>query len=353
MTVVLYHFFGLPDSTSSRPDSRLAAQFLSRYLPGSQIGYLAVDFFFILTGFVLAHVYLRQLEAGTYRHVHFLKKRFARLYPLHLAVMLLLVLLLLTAQLFDLRVNNANRYTTEGFFLNVFLANGLDLIQNLTWNGPSWCVSSEWQAYLVFPAVAIIMLKLPFKSYVTLALSLTAFGLAYIYSYSPPLLTQRTYNWGTLRLAAEFPIGLALYLTYRDYVRSGLRVVRPWHVWLVLFATFCAFQLHADDGLIVLLAALSIFTLAASETYAATPGLNHPWLRFGGEISYAIYLVHGPLLACAKRLYPRAARVPGSVEELIADAATILLVVPLAAIAYRVVEAPGYRWTLRRLENSR
>jgi peptidoglycan/LPS O-acetylase OafA/YrhL len=350
MAVVLYHFLDFSNRTPSQTDERLATEFLNRYLPGLQRGYLAVDFFFMLSGFVLAHVYFRQIEEGTYRHSHFLKKRFARIYPLHLAVMVLLVVMVLVGESLNVGMNKADRFSIDGFFLNVFLANGLNLIQGLTWNGPSWCVSSEWHAYLAFPVVALATIKFPAKSYVTLMFSLALFGIVYICSPSPPL-TQRTYDWGTLRMAVEFSIGLSLYLVYRDYVRTGAKIVRTWHVWLTLFVTFCAFQAHVEEGLIVLLLTLSIFILAASETYAATPWISHPWLLFGGEISYAIYLIHGPFLACAKKIYPHVGVVRGSVEELIADTTTVLLVVPLAAIAYRLIETPGYRWTLQRLES--
>ena len=352
MGVVLYHFFdlsdALPGSTSPPEEPRWAVDILSRYLPGLRLGFLAVDFFFILS--VLAHVYFRQIEQGIYSHAQFLKKRFARIYPLHLAMTLLLAIVVVIGQSYDVRINHAENFSFAGFLLNAFLANGLNIIPNLTWNGPSWCVSSEWQAYLAFPIVALLVLKAPGKGYVALAFALALFGIAYYYVPSPPLLTQRTYDWGTLRLAVEFPIGLALYRVYRDYVRAKCEFIDARHVWGALFLTFCAFQLRADEWLIVLLLATSLFVLAAAETYRPTPVLSHPWMVYGGEISYAIYLVHIPFLVCVRKVYLRLGAAPGSFAECCADLAAVAFVVPVAALAYRVIEAPAYRRTLQLLD---
>ena len=46
-------------------------------------GYLGVDFFFILSGFILTHVYAPQMDAGTFKSRAFFAHRFARVYPVH------------------------------------------------------------------------------------------------------------------------------------------------------------------------------------------------------------------------------------------------------------------------------
>src|SRR5262245_51361113 len=56
--------------------------------PVGEAAYLAVDFFFVLSGFVLAHVYRDSWLAGTYRHRDFLVRRFARIWPMHIVALL-------------------------------------------------------------------------------------------------------------------------------------------------------------------------------------------------------------------------------------------------------------------------
>src|SRR3546814_14984278 len=64
---------------------------LARYLAPIDQGYLGVDVFFVLSGFILSHVYAAEISARTYGV--FLWRRFARLYPIHLATLAGLILM--------------------------------------------------------------------------------------------------------------------------------------------------------------------------------------------------------------------------------------------------------------------
>ena len=55
-------------------------------------GYLGIDFFFVLSGFVLAHVYGESIRTGTYSHPDFILKRIARIYPMHIVTLALFVI---------------------------------------------------------------------------------------------------------------------------------------------------------------------------------------------------------------------------------------------------------------------
>src|SRR5215468_10370217 len=50
-------------------------------------GYLGVDLFFTLSGFILAHVYLGEVESGRFAYGRFLRNRIARIYPMHVAAL--------------------------------------------------------------------------------------------------------------------------------------------------------------------------------------------------------------------------------------------------------------------------
>ena len=82
--VVLYHYCGTAQffpNLDITPHSYLISK-----------GYLAVDMFFVLSGFVMAHVYRRAFSEGVGEHYRgFLMARIARLYPLHVFILSLFV----------------------------------------------------------------------------------------------------------------------------------------------------------------------------------------------------------------------------------------------------------------------
>ena len=136
MVVVFFH---LPADFISKGFATAVVPFL--------FGHQAVDLFFILSGFILCYIYALPGEAsprGGYWNYHV--ARFARIYPLHIATVLLMGAMALV-------VNHQGRTTTDynlgGFFEQVFLVNGFT---THSWDPPAWSISIEYLAYLVvFP----------------------------------------------------------------------------------------------------------------------------------------------------------------------------------------------------------
>jgi peptidoglycan/LPS O-acetylase OafA/YrhL len=96
--VVLYHYIAIYFSQLNP----------SNYTHFVEKGYLAVDLFFMLSGFVLTHVYRRAFSEGITKHYRqFLLVRVARLYPLHIMVLLLFVATELTSRLLEYAATGA------------------------------------------------------------------------------------------------------------------------------------------------------------------------------------------------------------------------------------------------------
>ncbi len=118
-------------------------------------GYMAVDFFFVLSGFIMSLTYLAEFEArGLRAFPDFMVKRIARIVPLNLFVLLVLTI----AGLVSRGLTGTNMFfddSTIAFDLpaNALMLQGLGVGQNL--NGPSWSISTEFAAYFLFPLFVV------------------------------------------------------------------------------------------------------------------------------------------------------------------------------------------------------
>ena len=133
-------------------------------------GYLWVEFFFGLSGFILIHVYGGR-AASLFRprnYLTFLQTRLARLYPLHLATLLLLLALVLftraiapltgQASIFDQPYHPIVSPLT--FVANLFLVQAWNLFPYLSWNAPAWFVSAELLLCLLLLLLEPLLLQL-------------------------------------------------------------------------------------------------------------------------------------------------------------------------------------------------
>gem|GEM_PF-4208853 len=160
--------------------------------------YLGVDMFFILSGYILMHVYHDQIRNGRFHLGDFLRNRIARIYPIHLASLLLALWLW--------------GGITPGYEIltNVFLVQAWGPSGGLWLNFPAWSVSAEAFAYLLFLPLAFVVVRVN----ATLALGM-AVGL-YVLTWELVLrsgleLTELSTSYSMLRAVPEFILGLALY----------------------------------------------------------------------------------------------------------------------------------------------
>ena len=127
--------------------------------------YLLVDFFFVMSGFLIAGAYERRVsDMGI---GPFIMRRFGRLYPLHFATLGALValevaLFLYPFEGFDLaNLFNEEFHTWPSLLSNLALLHAMGLHEGGTWNMPSWSISVEFYTYLVFAGLWVLMLRTP------------------------------------------------------------------------------------------------------------------------------------------------------------------------------------------------
>lgn len=206
----------------------------AKALPITGMGFLGVDLFFALSGFVLCHRYLDSLGPRLTRiNVRdFLFLRIARLYPVHIFVLLLFaVYVAILAGTGSQRGWDA-KFPVSAIPQNIFLVHAW-FNQQLSWNGPAWSVSMEWLAYLCFPLVALILYRVARSRIVVVWAGLfivvvnvpLALHVAGVWTFPPnTFATLPAYSGfvslNLVRLLAAFGGGCAAFVLARAWQRS-------------------------------------------------------------------------------------------------------------------------------------
>lgn len=328
--------------------------------------YLFVDFFFVLSGFVITHAYRFRLNSKD-DTVKFVIRRFGRVWPLHMAVLLILILAqfaALVAQASGIAMPKppfTENWDVSAIPSNVFLVQALGVNEQGTWNFPSWSISAEFWAYLTF-AAAVFILR---KHLVLVSAFIVFCGLAVIYAFSPDYM-DATYDYGYFRCIAGFFTGVIVQVVRRPIaLKKGPATALE----LSLLASASVFVALAG-GTVASLAAPLLFAFVvyvfASEQGAVSTALRtKPFLALG-RWSYSIYMVHAIYYLVLFRNGPRVLeRFTGQplMKKIIYEGETrdvldaggalatdavaaiyLALVVLTAWITYRLVEDPSRRW---------
>src|SRR5690606_718800 len=127
-------------------------------------GYLGVEVFFVLSGFILSHVYLESAGRGDgFSYRGFLWARIARVYPMHLVTLAGMIGLGVAATVAGLTVSDS-LLGWRSLPAHLSLTHAWGLASSAAFNHPSWSISAEWFAYLSFPAFAFVAWRIDRKS---------------------------------------------------------------------------------------------------------------------------------------------------------------------------------------------
>jgi peptidoglycan/LPS O-acetylase OafA/YrhL len=330
-----------------------------RYTGAVYKGYLAVDVFFVLSGFVITHVYkdgfARRVTAWRYRN--FLKARVARLYPLHVAVLLLFVATAIAERAATYALNGSfdpiplvGERSLSGFFANLVMLQGL-WARQLSWNDPAWSISLEFLAYLLFPLLFPVLWRARRVGKAAIGCLLLAV-LVWLAYCTGDYFNQWNGPYAILRCLTEFLVGSLLYSVYQ----SGLFApVLASDGALLAVALLLGALLHIAAPDLGIIALFPLLILAAvRNTGHCARLLNSAPLLWLGDISYSLYLLHWFVLFLvteAMRLLPGIdlGRLPlGTSLSLMAMMIGVSLA--LATLSFRFIEVTGRRWLRERLD---
>jgi peptidoglycan/LPS O-acetylase OafA/YrhL len=272
-----------------------------RDIPIVRSGETFVDFFFVLSGFVIAHAYADRL-ADTRSFREFLFLRLGRLYPLHFFMLMLFLAFEVLKSLVpglgnpsDPAFSGANEPST--LLANLLLLHSMGLNSELSWNTPSWSISAEFIAYVCFGFAVLV-----FRWRLAWALAALAAAAALALATLADLGMETTAQLGGVRAIYGFSLGALLYMfAGRSIVaarssdsRSGARLdwtlVEFAAVPVAVFAITAASQTRLSYAVpLVFCAVIAIF---AVERGLISRVLKLRPLLFLGAISYSLYLTH-------------------------------------------------------------
>ncbi|MFI7579544.1 acyltransferase family protein [Kocuria kalidii] len=342
--VVIEHFryalFGL------FPGSRPAARFI-------ESGFLGVEIFFVLSGFIIAYTYAHKFEKFTWgKYRRFMLLRFARIYPVHLVTLLAVLALVVAAAFAGIELNSSEGHTPGNFIANVLMLQSVPPFS--PWNLPAWSICAEFAAYLAFPLVAVWVARINSARHGFVAagavLVVGAALLLVIAAYVNSSPTGYELIWA--RISIEFTAGTLIYAGWRHL---GTGKQGPWWDWAA-GASFLAILVviyWTNAGSAFVLAAvpfIGVFVLScAGATGLVGRFLGSRLMVWGGKISYSVYMTHFVLLMVFGKLLPWEAFVDGSLVARVGILGGYYVAVIIAgAVGYYLVEEPA-RQAIRKI----
>jgi peptidoglycan/LPS O-acetylase OafA/YrhL len=293
-------------------------------------GQLAVPFFWVLSGFVFAHVYFRKPADG----YSFAVARFARLYPLHFATLIMVAAL----QIISVKLTGSEQIIGNNdlrhFVLQIFMVSAWGFEDGQSFNTPIWSVSAEVAVYIIF---CMLHRDRWFRTIGGQALCATiAVTIAAAYPSFGAITTCAAFFF-----AGSFTYLLVANRRRRDFALAGalavagILLIPETSLWGVpLVAAIIGFS-----AVVFAVAWLDIAGLPGGRILGAL-----------GDITYSIYLIHMPVTIALLI----ALRALGYDDRWFLSSPLVLLaylavIVAISVPCYRYFERPADRWLRRQL----
>jgi peptidoglycan/LPS O-acetylase OafA/YrhL len=306
------------------------------WLPG---GFVGVDIFFVISGYLISSIILRESAAGNFSFLRFYERRLRRIIPALLVVLIVTVAVFQVIALPDqaqqtaesgiaalLSVSNFYFWRTSGYFAPA--AEFMPLLH-------TWTLAVEEQFYLLFPLVVLVLLKLrlPIK-WVFVMGTVAAFALGYWLSLEKPsvayyLLPARAW---------ELAIGAVLAVGVVPAVRGALmrEFLPAFGIGLIVFSMFYIRSDMLFPGWVALMPCLGTAMVihAGGQSWVAQKVLAARPVVFVGLLSYSLYLWHWPVLTALR------VRTASVHLDLPVTVGAIAITFLLAWASWRYVERP-------------
>lgn len=329
--------------------------------------FIFVDFFFVLSGFVIAISYQDKIISGM-KLKDYVLMRFGRIYPLFFFMLLCFVGLEAMKYVVPARTapfdGYYNNFTT--LFANLLLIHNFVIFDRMTWNGQSWSISAEFYTYILY-AIVLLWAKTRMWIICLVVVLITPF----LFLLMGKENIEISFNWGWLRCIYGFSAGVICYEIYKLILKNNLSIKR-FHSFIEIsalclllgFIHFCARNEISLLSPYIISICLLVF---AFEKGIVSRILKTAPLQLIGLLSYSIYMTHTFVIVMVKHIIKIADKKfqLGIVTEVntpygptdnftldiwYADALQIFIFIAVligSYLTYHLIENPANRWTRR------
>lgn len=330
--VIIFHWNAEIAKKIALPDSSTGEFLMLKLLSH---GYLSVDLFFILSGFVLCITY-----AGTFGtavaandYTSFMFKRFARIFPLYLVITLLYFLLF--------------HYTDfKNLAMNLTLLQGLNYDENNSVIPPGWSLTNEWVVYFLFPPlffllakvrnvwaimVAAVLILLLLSSYRSLNFNWSNYGYLKKVNGFHPVISFTRGPASFLRTIMAYLLGAFAFFRFQK------ERTLPFLKFLALPVLVLFFVSRTDIAIIL---AMPFFIIYLTKDHLLSRLLAGKSVHFLGLISYSLYVNHYLFI----KTYKNFSHFVGMDSHLLSLAYVLTGSLLFSTLTYYAIEKPATRW---------
>jgi peptidoglycan/LPS O-acetylase OafA/YrhL len=250
---------------------------------------ICVDFFFILSGFVISKNYFDKIKSKN-ELSKFFKKRYLRLYPLHFLLLIIFLLVEIVKYFFANQrglVSNSIPFVQNdiiSFFSHLLNLQALFANEN-SFNGPSWSISVEFFCYFIFALIFYLFNK---RLIYVLIFSILLFYIIY-FNLNYPVNGIES----IIRGLFCFNLGILFYLFKKNkyfYYLTFLSLI-----------FFCILKIYYIFFIILFLIILNI--VVSKKISAINSFLKIKVFTFLGSISYGIYMIHHLVIYSLRQVF--------------------------------------------------
>jgi len=337
LLVVFYHTIWLV--IPSMTHHSLAGRFFS-------MGFVSVSFFFLLSGYILAMVYLRTEQP--LNKSSFYLARFARIYPLFLITLILDTPNLFLDRIAHYGLTIAALKTAATFAANLVMLQAW-VLQLRGIDNPNWSLSVETLFYLIFPLIGAWFWKLKGSRLWLSAFLLWILGQLLVLLVSPFTKGDSASFYPPLHVST-FLLGILIAKLQTQKLTSTPHVTTTMRTSMFLFVSSMTtmgvvaywFQVippaNLSDGLLAPLFACFIWVFADNRFFLSKL-LSAKWLVTLGEASFGLYLIHLPVAHLFDRLH--ISDVPALYPVY------LVTCIGLSVLSFYYIETPSRTWILR------
>jgi peptidoglycan/LPS O-acetylase OafA/YrhL len=307
-------------------------------------GFLGVDIFFVISGYLITSIITNQIENRQFSLLTFFKKRILRIIP---ALFFMIVFICLPLAWLTLTPNVLLDFSVSIIYLIFFISN-FYFWKNINYFNPenynpilhTWSLSVEFQFYILIPLIIIFIINFNKKSliYILLIIFLTSLLMSHWAAYRHPsanfyFIFTRMWEFIAGYLVFFFCKNQLIRKLQNSYIISQIFSLLGFFI--LLFSFFYFNQSTRLPSLLALLPILGVFLiiLFSNQNTTVYKTLSSKFLTIVGCISYSLYLIHYPIIFFSEEIFEQN-------ESYLFKFIRLIVIFLLSCLSWKFIELP-------------